>query len=523
MRLTPFLVLFLLAIPLFALEKVSLQLKWHHQFQFAGYYAALEKGYYREEGLDVTLKNRDLQKNNIEQVLNGESQYGIGDSVLLLYQAQKKPIVMIAPIFQHSPNVLITLKSSGIDSPYKLAGKRISMYPNDADGLPILAMLKETGVMKQGFKRIQTNFDINELTSGKADAIHGYATNEPYLFRQKGFEVNTIYPHNFGVDFYGDILFTTKQEAKNHPARVAAMKRATIKGWEYAIEHKEEIIRLIQTKYHSDQTTDKLLYEADGIIAAIAPTSVPIGTLNQGRLDFIYTLLLRHGLIESIPIDDYIYRDAQTHRLALMEHVSLDRIIYIGILFLTILAILAYYTRQLRQREHELSNLSDSLNRAQGIAHLGNWEWDIKHNTIWWSDEIYRIFGFEPKAFQANYETFMNHVHPDDREMVQQAVNRALKENIEYNCMHRIVLSDGTQRYVLEEGVVQRDEHHNPVKMIGTVHDITERKKTEILLSQKEGSLQTLLNSVAEGIYGVDVNGYCTFVNRSFLRILGFD
>ena len=525
----------LVSTSLLGLDKVSLQLKWHHQFQFAGYYAALEQGYYRDEGLDVTIIDRDPAKNNIEQVLNGEAQYGIADSVLLLYQEQKKPIVMVAPIFQHSPNVLITLKSSGIDSPYKLVNKRISLYPNDADGLPIFAMLHETGVTQEGFERIETHFDIRELTQGKADAIHGYATNEPYLFRQQGFEVNILYPQNYGVDFYGDILFTTQNEWDHNPQRIAAMKRATIKGWAYAIAHKEEIIHLIQSKYNKEKTTDQLLFEADGIIASIAPSSAPIGTLDSGRLVYMQKLLLRHELIHTtVPLDQYIYRDAQISRLmagrqereavsAGQIHLSWDRIMYVGGVLSLIFGILFYYTRKLQNREETLRTLSHSLNRAQSIAHLGNWEWDIKKGTLWWSDEIYRIFGLKPQAFQATYEAFLEYVHEDDREMLQEAVNLALTDNIPYHCMHRIVWLDGTVHYVLEEGFVERDENQNPIKMMGTVHDITERKKSEILLAEKEGSLQTLLDSVAEGIYGVDVNGFCTFVNHSFLRILKFE
>ena len=241
-----FILFLFFALPLLGLDKVSLQLKRHHQFQFAGYYAALEQGYYRDEGLDVTIKDRDPEINNIDQVLNGDSQYGISDSVLLVYQAQKKPIAIVAPIFQHSPSVFIALKSSGINSPHKMIGKRIALYPNDADGLPLLAMLYETGVTQQGYKRMQSHFDLDQLTSGDVDIIHGYSTDEPYTLREKGFDINVIYPQNFGVDLYGDILFTTQDELAHHPKRVAAMKRATIRGWEYAIAHKEEIIRLIQ-------------------------------------------------------------------------------------------------------------------------------------------------------------------------------------------------------------------------------------------------------------------------------------
>jgi polar amino acid transport system substrate-binding protein len=313
-----FLIILFISSSLFAAEKISLQLKWHHQFQFAGYYAALEKGFFRDEGLDVELKDRDIVKNNVEQVLQGESQYGIADSVLFLYQAQKSPIVIIAPIFQHSPNILLTLKSSSIDSPYKLIGRRVAFYPNDADGLPILAMMHETGVLKKGFNRVNADFDFKAFINKEVDAHHGYITNEPYALLQKGIETNIINPQHFGVDLYGDTLFTSQNELLNHPKRVAAMKRATIRGWEYALSHQEEIIRLIQTKYAPQKSLDQLRYEAKGIESVISATTIPIGTLDYGRLEYTQNLLKRHGLINSnIPLDKYIYKDALNNQLNL--------------------------------------------------------------------------------------------------------------------------------------------------------------------------------------------------------------
>ena len=307
------------ATPLVALEKVSVQLKWHHQFQFAGYYAAVEQGYYAAEGLDVTLIGRDKEKNHIEQVIHGEAEYGIADSVLLLYMAKKKPIVIVAPIFQHSPNVLITLKKSGIDSPYKLAGKTISFYHNDADGLGILAMLHEMQMDKK-FKLIPNTFNINDLIEGKVDAYPGYITNEPYTLLKSGADFSIINPQHFGVDLYGDMLFTTQDELKNHPERVAAMKRATLKGWQYALSHKDEMVRLITTKYGSPKTTEHLLYEANGIESMISPATIPLGTLDKGRIEYIQNLLRRHGLIsDEILIDRYIYQNTQTFNLTPSE------------------------------------------------------------------------------------------------------------------------------------------------------------------------------------------------------------
>ena len=123
-----FILFFMLSTSLLANEKIVLQLKWLHQFQFAGYYAAKEKGFYSEFGLDVEIRQRDRQKNNIEQVISGEAEYGVSDSVLLLYKAKNEPVTIVAPIFQHSPGVILTLKSSGIDSPYKLNNKKLMFY-----------------------------------------------------------------------------------------------------------------------------------------------------------------------------------------------------------------------------------------------------------------------------------------------------------------------------------------------------------------------------------------------------------
>ena len=94
-----YLILILLSTFLNANEKVVLQLKWFHQFQFAGYYAAKEKGFYDEVGLDVEIKERDLKYNNIDEVINGNAQYGVADSILILYKLKQQPVVIVSPIF----------------------------------------------------------------------------------------------------------------------------------------------------------------------------------------------------------------------------------------------------------------------------------------------------------------------------------------------------------------------------------------------------------------------------------------
>ena len=300
--------LLMFIISLQANEKVTLQLKWLHQFQFAGYYAAKEKGFYKDVGLDVEIKQRDLSKNNIEQVISGEAQYGITDSIIILYKAKKRPVTIVAPIFQHSPSIIITLKSSGIDSPYKLENKKMIFYKTDADGFGIFSMLKNMDLNIQ-LDRTKYKTNYKALMDYKADAYCGYLTNEPYLFKKDGVKINIINPSHYGLDLYGDILFTNTQEAKNHPNRVQKFKQATIKGWKYALNHKEELIQIIKNKYAKDKSIEHLRYEADTIEEMINAKSVPIGTLDKGRIRYTLDAYRKYGLIKNdIDIDNYVFK-----------------------------------------------------------------------------------------------------------------------------------------------------------------------------------------------------------------------
>jgi len=135
---------------------------------------------------------------------------------------------------------------------------------------------------------------------------------------------------------------------------------------------------------------------------------------------------------------------------------------------------------EVQQRTSELRNKEKSLADAQRIAQLGNWDWNILTNELLWSEEVYRIFGLRPQEVAATYATFLRCIHPDDRRQLEEAVNRALaKPGAGYSIDHRIIRSDGSERIVHEYGEVMFDREGKPVRMIGTVHDITGQKKLE--------------------------------------------
>src|ERR687893_1943241 len=137
-----------------------------------------------------------------------------------------------------------------------------------------------------------------------------------------------------------------------------------------------------------------------------------------------------------------------------------------------------------KKAEEKLRRGEASLAEAQRLAHLGSWEWDVKTGEVSWSDETFRIYGYEPKEFVPTLDKLMELVHPDDRELVRKNIDAALYEHESYDFEPRIVRPDGEERVVHRQAEVILDEEDEPLRMIGTVHDITERKQVEKAIEQ---------------------------------------
>ncbi|OSM00219.1 ABC transporter substrate-binding protein [Magnetofaba australis] len=295
--------------PAAANDDIVIQFKWFHQFQFAGYYAAQEQGYFADEGLSVTLRERQPQSNPTDEVLAGRAHYGVSDGGLLALRLNGKPVTLVSQIFQHSPLVLIALKAANIRTPYDLAGKRIMADLDGASLAPIRAMLHKTlGNLNK--TRIQPNTYRNaDLLAGEVDAMDGYLTDQPYWFELSGAAISVMDPRDYGIDFYGDNLFTTRDEAQNHTGRARRVKRAVERGWKYALSHPEEIVDLILRKYDSrGLEREHLLFEAQRTQEIIGPNFTPVGEYELSRLQKMAETFAILGQTEStrIPADFFL-------------------------------------------------------------------------------------------------------------------------------------------------------------------------------------------------------------------------
>jgi len=269
------------------LDAVRLQLKGSHTFQFAGYYAAKEKGFYADHGLDVHILERNPKLSVFNQVVSNEVQYGVEDAGIIVQYANGAPIKALAAIFQHSPLVFISKQSSGIKNPDQMANKRIMMLGDnrvDTSETSLKALLINTGLTKKNHTLLAHSLNYQDLIDNKTDVISANTTIHPYFFKNQNVKINIINPQNYGIDFYGDILFTSQTELSNHPNRAERFRLASLKGWQYALKHPEEIIQLIYTKYRSQSSIADLRFEAEETYNLILPENIPLGQIDINRL-----------------------------------------------------------------------------------------------------------------------------------------------------------------------------------------------------------------------------------------------
>lgn len=280
-----------------ALEPVTMQLRWLHQFQFAGYYAALHKGYYRDAGIDVTIVAGAPGRSPVAEVLAGRAQYGEANSELLRHYLKGDPLVALASVFQHSASVLLARRDSGIRTPQDMVGRRVMMVGGTED-VDFLAMLANEGISAGDINIIPSSYDIRDIIEGRTDLFDAYLTNEPFYLKEAGIEAQLLEPVNYGVDFYSDILFTSRDELARHPKRVKAFREATLRGWEYAMAHKSEIIDLILADYGPVKGRAHLEYEAEAMEQLILPKLVALGHMNPGRFRHMADTLVKFGLAD---------------------------------------------------------------------------------------------------------------------------------------------------------------------------------------------------------------------------------
>ena len=494
------------------LEVVDLQLRWKHQFQFAGYYAAIEKGFYRDAGLDVRLHEGAPGRMPVEEVLSGKALYGTANSELLLARLTGSPLVALAVIFQHSPSVLLARTDSGIRTPHDLVGKKVMLMSGKHD-TDFHAMFLREGVKPESINVVPSSYDINDFVNGKVDAFNSYLTNEPFILKQRGVDHVVINPSHYGIDYYGDILFTTESEIRDNPGRVRALREATLLGWRYAMDHPDEIIDLLLDKYRVQKSREHLEFEANAARSLILPDLVEIGHMNPGRWRSMAEALKSVGMVDNDAMLEGFLYDPDPH----LWETRLRRTVMSlgGVIFLTLLAVAYMFATQRRLKkeialrgniEEQLRGAYDLLQRTGRLAKVGGFERNISSNTTVLTEEAARIREATP-GVEISFEESLKHYAPEERPLRMAEYERAIHEGIPWEHESLLTMPSGKQAWVFSRGeAVFRDG--KVVKLVGAMQDITDRKMAEQALMRRTRELEmhnSILRQIHQGMALPDV------------------
>ena len=226
-----------------ALEAVTVQLKWVHQAQFAGFYVAVEKGYYADENVDVTLHPGGVGVDIMDEVLSGRADFGlIGPEHIIQNRSAGDPVKAIATTYRNNPFVLVTMPDSGIESPYDFPGHSANL--GGIDGLiQFNAMMAKLNLNTDDIQIVPYSYDLGSFYQGDVDITPAFAAGSLMGITKEHTDVNLIWPVDYGIHFYSDTLFATDDFITENPDLVLRFLRATLKGHRDAIENPEDALR----------------------------------------------------------------------------------------------------------------------------------------------------------------------------------------------------------------------------------------------------------------------------------------
>lgn len=508
---------FLTVPPAAALESVTLQLRRAHSYQFAGYYAARELGYYRDAGLEVTINASKPNQNIVAEVVSGRAQFGVGTSQLLLARQKGEPVVALAVIFQHSPYILITRAGgNGIQTVHDLAGKKIMVGPHGAE---LLAYLQREGIPLDRITRQEQTFNIQDLINGTTDAMAGFVGHEPFALGQAGFEYRFFTPRMGGIDFYGDNLFTSEKELHNNPERIKAFRQASLKGWEYAAQHPEEVIRMIREKYSAERSVEALRFDATETIALMKIDQVQAGYMYPGRWQHMAEVYAELGMLPAdFNMDGFLFNpdpEADQRRLRFYLAMMLGLLCIGGGVALLIGRVnrrrLHRSQAQLAASENLFQTLTDSS--AAGILVFR------EERFLFVNPAMSTITGYSSEELLGM--NALDLFEPESRRKVAERVTAILRGDFVTGTEYRLLTKDAALRWVqcLSAKVVFQGEPAT----LSTMVDITDRKLAEERLLDSEMDLKNAQQLGGIGNWRFDTATSQFYWSDEIFRMLEID
>lgn len=503
--------------PAFAGDKlrVRLQLKWYHQFQFAGFYAAQKLGYFDQAHFQVDILERDPTRSVRKAVATGRAEFGVDDGTSLLHDRMLgQPFVALGVVFQTSPLILLSIAGHGIRTVDDLRGGTIMLNRDAAEEVALLAMLKRGASTAldplREVRIVQHSFDLSDLVERRVDAVSAYATHEPFALRERGFEPVLIHPVDYGVDFYGDTLFTSEEFASANTEAIERFREACFHGWEYALSHADELadhILSLPSARPWPVSREMLLAEATAMQKYMAPRLVQTGQMNPARWRAMAETLKEFRLVPKeshwvgFEYGELLERQRREKALAMFAWGTAGSILVVSLALFWIqqLRILVRKrTAELAFSEQRHRALLDAVPDAMFVNRQDGTFLEFRGSA----DTLVPPEQFLGKTIA---EVLPPAQAPSMTALVQRAISTGVMQNLEYPLEQA-----DTQRHFEARSV-----RCGPNEALTLIRDVTERKETESRLV----SLAAALEQAAGGVVITNSHRIISYANRAFETI----
>lgn len=289
-------------------QKLTVRLGWVHQTQFAGFYVAKEKGFYKKAGLDVTLLPLDLAKSQTEELGAGAVEASVVEAHQMLGGIDKGAnIEAVVAIYQINPHILAARADSGIKGPDDFTSETVfGIAGGEGEGDAIFKVFIEKFAGIKGPKYVSLGFDtVNDFINKRVDVINTYQIDQPYLAKKKGVPLNIISLSAYGLTTYGDVLAMNKDFVVAHPDTVKKFVKATLKGWEYTLANTEEAIAITlpytSGDYNDEEYLRHILTESVPLIQG--PNGTTLGRMELAQWSTLYeSMKSKNALTKSFDI-----------------------------------------------------------------------------------------------------------------------------------------------------------------------------------------------------------------------------
>ncbi|SHO52912.1 PAS domain S-box protein [Desulfopila aestuarii] len=521
------------------LDKVVLQLRWDHQFQFAGYYCALWQGYYQEQGIDVEIRSA-IKDNTIlsavDEVVSGRADFGIGAADILIARDKGKPLVVLASIFQHSAAAFFALPDTQLSSPADFTRLKVARQVDSLVDVEFQALLKAEGIDPASIKPYPHQPGLQHLLEGKVDVIPGYTISLPITAELNNISLKSLRPREYGIDFYGDSLFSTEPTIKNNLEMVERFVAATLKGWTYALNNVEEVAGKITRDLVRGAPQEKLhefnLLQAKGVSQLIHYPEVRIGNINPDRWqkmhDFLTTIGMFHNALD---IKKFIFNPISRR---LEQEKKFEQRLFLILAAIVILAMLAFtwlfmLRKILARRTTELTRTQEELARQKNILSFLYNRTPVMHHSInnkgklvYVSDYWLEVMGYERDEVIGTRST--DYLTEESRKYaLAEVVPMFFQKGEVRNIRYQFVKKNGDIFDSLMNAVLVENNQIPSVSSLAAIIDVTDLRKAEKALLLSEERFTLAMNFVQDGLYDWNLETNEIYYSPSWKKMLGYE